>query len=91
MIKIPIQTLDDFHLVESHLKRIGFTGIEIMFMPHMDNFGFMLLRNKQYIAGNLDRAVHNQDEDLPVTPQRFLKLTEVQVNCILDTENFIDD
>jgi len=91
MIKIPIQTVEEFHLVEAHLKRMGFEGVDTLFTPHVDHFGFMVLRNLQFITGNLERAVHRQDEDLPITPQRFLKLTGVQVKCLLDTDNFKDE
>ncbi len=90
LIKIPIQNLDELALVRARLKDLGWMTIEFQFI-HMPNFGVYVLRNKQAIVGNLEMATHDVDEDLTVTPGRFLKLSEDAVNAILDTKNFIDN
>ena len=89
MIKVPIANTIEFYAVRDHLRSLGFVGIELMFYEDED-FGFMILRNKNFISGNLKRAIHDVDEDIPITPGRFMKLSHLQAHTILDTENFID-
>ena len=91
VIKISIESLDDFTAVYNHLKNIGFSGHSGGFHPQCPNPGFIVLRNKDFIIGDLSKAIHKENEDLPITASRFLKLSENAVNEILDTKNFIDN
>ncbi len=90
LIKIPISGIMEYGDVKEHLASMGWTGVELVFAPETTNFGIMVLRNLQYITGNLERAVHAVDEDLTITPGRFLKLTELQVKTLLDTDNYTE-
>jgi hypothetical protein len=90
LIKIPITDIMEYGEVKEFLELIGWTGVELRFNLDTPNFGIMVLRNLQYITGNLERAVHGVDEDLTITPGRFLKLTELQVKTLLDTDNYVE-
>ncbi len=90
LIKIPIDRAFEYVRVRNHLDAMGWRGVELVISLDTPNFGIMVLRNLQYITGNLERAVHAVDEDLTITPGRFLKLTELQVKTLLDTDNYTE-
>lgn len=82
--------MQEFYDVKNHLDKIHFDGFGIQYDKY-ENFGFILLRNCQYIVGDISKAYHAENEDLLLTPGRFLKLNELQIKTILDTENFKDE
>ena len=88
LIKIPITDIMEYGEVKELLGIMGWAGVELRFELDTPNFGIMVLRNMQYITGNLERAIHAPNEDLTITPGRFLKLTELQVKTLLSTDNW---
>jgi len=86
LIKIPITDIIQYGDVKEHLASIGWAGVELIFAPATPNFGIIVLNNMQYITGNLERAMHDIDEDLTITSGRFLKLNQLQIKTILNID-----